>query len=372
MKTATRSSAPATTRRVTYYDTIVIGGGQAGLALGYHLARHDLDFVILDAGSRVGDSWRRRWDSLRLFTPARYSGLPGMAFPDSPMHLPDKDQVGDYFERYAERFDLPVRLNTQVTSLDAVGNEFVLETSAGVFEARNIVVATGPFQRPRVPALATQLRSDIHQLHSSAYHNPFELPAGDVLVVGAGNSGAQIALELSRVRNVTLAGRDIGRLPRTILGADVFRWLWPVFRHLHRGTWLGRRLRDRTRSNDPLIGITPADFARQGVRRVGRVNEVRDGLPYVDGETIDVKTVIWATGYAPDFSWIGLPVVDPSGAPRHARGVTEVEGLYFLGLRFQYRQSSALIGGVAADAEFVAADIAGRSLAAEPPARSPM
>jgi putative flavoprotein involved in K+ transport len=356
---------------VRCYDTIVIGGGQAGLAVGYHLAKDGVDFVILDAGSRVGNSWRLRWDSLRLFTPARYSGLPGMDFPESPMHLPDKDQVGDYFERYAERFELPIRLNARVTSLAAVGKEFVLETSAGVFEAKNVVVATGPFQRPRVPALATQLRNDIHQLHSSAYQNPFELPAGEVLVVGAGNSGAQIALELSRVRNVTLAGRDIGRLPRRILGADVFRWLWPVFQRLNLDTWLGRRLRNRTRSGDPLIGITPADFAEHGVRRVGRVTEVRDGLPWVAGEAVDAKTVIWATGYAPDFTWIQLPVLGPNGAPRHARGVAEVAGLYFLGLRFQYRQSSALIGGVDGDAQFVAADIARRCQTADQTA-SPM
>jgi putative flavoprotein involved in K+ transport len=346
---------------VARFDTVVIGGGQAGLAVGYYLAEHDVDFAIVDAGSRMGDSWRRRWDSLRLFTPARYSGLPGMPFPDSPAHLPDKDQVADYFERYAERFDLPVRLNTEVSSLGAIGNEFVLQTNAGALEAKNVVVATGPFQRPRVPELAARLSGDIRQLHSSAYRNPLELPPGEVLVVGAGNSGAQIALEISRVRSVTLAGREIGRLPRTILGADVFTWVWPVFRHLNLGTWLGRRLRDRGRSADPLIGITQADFASHGIRRVGRITEVREGLPVVGGEPVDVKTVVWATGYAPDFSWIHLPVLEPSGAPRHTRGVTAVEGLYFLGLRFQYRQSSALIGGVGADAEFIADDIARRS-----------
>lgn len=366
MQPATISAVPPTAGRVTRYDTIVIGGGQAGLAVGYHLAKHDLDFVILDAGSRVGDSWRLRWDSLRLFTPARYSSLPGMAFPDVPAHMPDKDQVADYLERYAERFDLPVRSNTQVTSLAAVGNEFVLETNAGTFEAKHVVVATGPFQRPRVPEFATRLRTDIHQIHSSAYCNPFNLPPGDVLVVGAGNSGAQIALELSQVRNVALAGPETGYLPRTILGADVFHWLWPLFRHLHLGTWLGRRLRDRARSADPLIGITAADFAAHGVRRVGRVTEVRNGLPYASDGALDVKTVIWATGYVPDFSWIRIPVLDTGGAPRHARGVTTVAGLYFLGLRFQYRQSSALIGGVDADAQFVAGEIAARSWRADP------
>jgi putative flavoprotein involved in K+ transport len=368
MTTAATSGVSSTAKRVTCYETIVVGGGQAGLAIGYHLAARGLDFVILDAAPRLGDSWRRRWDSLRLFTPARYSSLPGMAFPDSPSHLPDKDQVADYLERYAERFELPVRLHTQVTSLDRVGTDFVLETSAGIFEAKNVVVATGPFQRPKIPGFATELRSDVVQLHSSSYRNPFELPIGDVLVVGAGNSGAQIALELSRVRNVTLAGRDIGRLPRTILGADVFSWLWPAFRRLHLDTSIGRRLRRRSRSSDPLIGINPRDFAAHGVRRVGPVTEVRDGLPHVDGAAIDVKTVIWATGFAPDFSWIRPPALGPDGAPRQVRGVSAVEGLYFLGQRFQYRQSSALIGGVGVDAEFIAGDVARRTSAAEPAA----
>jgi putative flavoprotein involved in K+ transport len=345
---------------VTWYDTIVIGGGQAGLAAGYHLARRDVDFTILDAGNRAGSSWRNRWDSLRLFTPARYSGLPGMAFPAAPGHLPDKDEVADYLERYAERFDLPVRSNMPVTSLRRDGNEFVLEAGGAVLTAGNVVVATGPFQQPRTPALAAQLRADIRQLHSRDYRNPSQLPPGAVLVVGAGNSGAQIALELSVFRDVTLAGRDIPRLPRKVLGADVFRWVWPAFRRFTLNTRLGRRLRERSRSGDPLIGIGPRDFAAHGIRRVGRVTEVRDGLPWAEGAPLDVASVVWATGFAPDYRWIEIPAFNPDGAPRHARGVTEVPGLYFVGLRFQYRQSSALIGGVGEDADFIAGEIVRR------------
>jgi len=346
--------------RVLRYDTIVIGGGQAGLAVGHHLAKRDIDFVILDGAPRVGDSWRHRWDSLRLFTPARYSGLPGMPFPAAPEHFPDKDQVADYLERYAERFDLPVRTSTHVSALRRGGADFVLDTSEAQFTARNVVVATGPFQRPRVPPMAKQLRADIHQLHSHAYRNPFELPEGDVLVVGAGNSGAQIALELSRSRMVTLAGRDIARLPRTLLGADIFRWVWPVFGRLHLGTRLGRRLRDRTRAGDPLIGGAPRDFAAHGIRRVGRVTEVRDGLPYAGDGVVSARVVLWATGYAPDVGWIQLPGTQGNGVPGHERGVAQPPGLYFVGLRFLYRQSSALLGGVGEDAAFIAADIAGR------------
>ena len=180
--------------RVERFETVVIGAGQAGLAVGYHLAAQDADFVILDAGSRVGDVWRQRWDSLRLFTPAAYSGLPGMHFPAPPSHLPDKDEVADYLERYADRFDLPIRLESRVESLERRGDLYVITTNDRVFEAENVVVATGPFQRPKIPALAARLSPDIHQMHSSQYRSPFDLPDGPALVVGAGNSGAQIPL----------------------------------------------------------------------------------------------------------------------------------------------------------------------------------
>lgn len=354
---ASEAITPPATRRVRWYDTIIVGGGQAGLAVGHHLARHDVDFVILDGGRRIGDSWRNRWDSLRLFTPARYSGLPGMPFPDAPAHFPDKDQVGDYLERYVERFDLPVLLETAVTRLERDGSGFLLHTSRGVFAANNVVVATGPLHRPRVPAMSSRLGAHVHQLHSRDYRSPFDLPDGPVLVVGAGNSGAQIALELSRFHNVTLAGRDVRRLPRRILGLDVFHWIWPLFRHLTLGTRLGRGLRRRVDATDPLIGVAVGDFASHGIRRLGRVDDVREGLPYVAGETVDVRTVIWATGFTPDFGWVDVPVFGADGTPRHRRGVTDVPGLYFVGLRFQYRQSSALIGGVGQDAEFLAGQI---------------
>lgn len=353
-----REPAPARTQR---RDTIVIGGGQAGLAVGYHLAQRGVDFVVLEAGARIGDSWRRRWDSLRLFTPARHSGLPGMRFPAAPGHLPDKDQVADYLERYADACGIPVRTGTRVEALWQDGTDFVIDAGPDRFVARNVVVATGPFQRPRVPALASQLRSDIHQLHSHDYRNPGQLPDGDVLVVGAGNSGAQIALELARSRKVVLAGESAGSLPRTILGADVFQWLWPVFRCLHLGTWAGRRLRERSRAGDPLIGIGRRDFAANGVRRVGRVGAVQHGLPCVGGEVLDVRVVLWATGFAPDFGWIHLPAFGADGMPRHRRGVARPAGLYFVGQRFLFRQSSALLGGVGDDAAFVAGQIADRA-----------
>jgi putative flavoprotein involved in K+ transport len=347
--------------RIERVDTIVVGGGQAGLATGYQLAKRDVDFVILDAGSRVGDAWRRRWDSLRLFTPAAYSGLPGMCFPASPSHLPDKDEVADYLERYAERFDLPIRHDARVESLSWSGERYVLRAGGTTYEAGDVVVATGPFQRPRVPDVAARLSPAIHQLHSSEYGGPFDLPEGDALVVGAGNSGAQIAMELARFRDVRLAGSETGQLPRRLLGRDIYDWIWPVLTRLTLDTRAGRRLQQRTRRGDPLVGIRAADIIASGVTRVGRVTGERGGRPVCDDEPIDARVVVWCTGFAPDYSWIELPVLDAGGAPRQRRGVVvEWPGLYFVGLRFQHRMTSALLGGVAADAEYVATLIAER------------
>jgi putative flavoprotein involved in K+ transport len=351
--------------RVERFDTLVVGAGQAGLAVGHQLAGHDADFAILSNESRVGDNWRRRWDSLRLFTPASHSGLPGMPFPAPPAHLPDKEEVADYLERYAERFDLPVRPDTSVDALGWDGTRYVLSARGARLEADNVIVATGPFQRPRVPDVAARLDGGIHQLHSSEYRNPWMLPDGPVLVVGAGNSGAQIALELARFRKVWLAGRDTGHLPRRLLGRDLFDWVWPVATRATADTRLGRRMRARTlRSGDALIGIPEQELASAGVVRVGRLEAERGGLPVCGTEVLEPRVIVWCTGFAPDYSWIDLPfpVLDATGHPRHARGVSlDAPGLYFVGLRFQHRLTSSLIGGVGADAAFVAAHVLRRS-----------
>ncbi|AHG93462.1 potassium uptake protein (plasmid) [Gemmatirosa kalamazoonensis] len=345
--------------RVERYETLVIGGGQAGLAVGHHLAARDADFVILDAERRTGDAWRRRWDSLRLFTPAAYSGLPGMVFPAPPTHLPDKDEVADYMERYAERFDLPIRHATRVESLAWDGDRYVAYAGDTRFEADHVVVATGPFQRPVVPNVSTRLSPGIHQLHSSQYRSPFDLPDGPVLVVGAGNSGAQIALELARFRKVWLAGRDTGHLPRRLLGRDLFDWIWPMMTRATLDTRLGRRLRARARSGgDALIGIPERALVDAGVTRVGRVTDERGGLPVCEGTVLDPRVVVWCTGFLPDYDWIDLPICDEDGRPRHRRGVaTDAPGLYFVGLRFQHRMTSSLVGGVGADAAYVAQQV---------------
>jgi len=357
------TAAPRSNGRVERFDTIVVGGGQAGLSVGYHLQQHDVDFVIVDAQQRVGDVWRNRWDSLRLFTPAKYSGLPGMPFPACSGHLPDKDEVADYLERYSERFDLPVRSGTRAESLAHDRERWVLRTSRGTLEADNVVVATGPFQRPKVPAVAALLDRGIQQRHSSDYRSPFELPDGPVLVVGAGNSGAQIALELARHRPVWLAGRDTGHLPRRLLGRDLFDWIWPAARRLTVETRIGRRMRRSIRGGgDALIGIPERVLVDAGVRRVGRVEEARDGFPVVDGAPIRPSAIVWCTGFTADYSWIDAPVFDEHGWPRHRRGVAaDAAGLYFLGQRFQYRLTSSLVGGVGDDAAFVADEVVRRA-----------
>ncbi|MFL5613069.1 MAG: flavin-containing monooxygenase [Gemmatimonadaceae bacterium] len=344
--------------RVERYETAVVGGGQSGLAVGYHLSARDVDFTILGDEQRVGDNWRERWDSLRLFTPARYSGLPGMPFPATPSHLADKEEVADYLERYAERFDLPVQLDTRVSRLTWNGELFHIDMdrSATVIEAENVIVATGAFQRPRVPAVSRRLSPAIHQLHSSEYRNPFELPDGQVLVVGAGNSGAQIALELSQSRKVWLAGRDTGHMPRRLLGRDVFDWLWPVMRRATTATRLGQRMRRSIQSSaDALIGIPERTLREAGVTRVERLENERDGMPLCGDVVLEPSVIVWCTGFSPDYSWIDLPVFGADGFPRHERGiVAEAPGLYFLGLRFQHRLNSSLLGGVGDDAKFIA------------------
>ena len=342
------------------YDTLVIGASQAGLAAGYYLQRAGARFALLDAGEEIGAAWKQRWDSLRLFTPARYDSLPGMPFPGERYSLPTKDEVGEYLKAYAKRFDLPVRLNTRVSSLRRDGNAYVITSANGEsLRARSIIVATGANQQPRVPAFAAGLRSGIAQIHSSGYRRPSQLPPGGVLVVGAGNSGAQIALELAESgRNVVLSGPDTGSLPRRLLGRDIYDWLWPTLMRPSVDTALGRRLmRGKLFAGDPLIGMSASSLAQPNLKRAGRTIGVRDGLPLLDDGTIaaEINTVVWCTGFRPDFSWIELPVLGLDGYPVHRRGLAaDAPGLAFLGMRYQYRVGSALLGGVGEDAAYVA------------------
>jgi putative flavoprotein involved in K+ transport len=355
-----------TTERV---ETIVIGGGQAGLTVGYELARRGRQLAILDASERVGDTWRRRWDSLRLFTPARYDGLPGMRFPAPAHSFPSKDEMADYLETYAARFDLPVRTGVRVDRLSRNGTGFVATSGARRFEADNVVVAMSSWQRPRVPRFAAELDPEIVQLHSAHYRNPDQLREGDLLLVGAGNSGAEIALDAAGGRRVWLAGRDVGHVPFRIESL-AGRLLVPIVlrgvfhRLLTVRTPMGRKKRAEALSHGlPLVRTKPADLTATGIQRVPRVAGVRDGRPELeDGRVLDVANVVWCTGYDPDFEWIDLPGVAKDDPTTDRGVVTDHPGLYFVGLLFLYSVSSAMVHGLERDAEYVAEHIAARSV----------
>jgi putative flavoprotein involved in K+ transport len=338
-----------------HIDTVVVGGGQAGLAMGYFLAQQERDFLILDAGDRVGDTWRNRWDSLRLFTPAFHSGLPGMPFPAPGCSFPTKDETADYLETYARTFDLPLRLGRRVESLSPHDDGYLVGAGCERYLAEHVVVSTGPYHHPNIPGFAAGLDPAIVQLHSSAYHNPRQLPEGDVLVVGAGNSGAEIAVELAASRRTYLSGRDTGHLPVSLIHNRLSLWLADHVFTID--TRLGRKMSEAMeRRGDPLVRLKAKDIAAAGVERVPRVTGIVGGKPRrADGRSLNVAVVVWATGFRPDFGWIKLPIFDDAGDPIHHRGVVDAaRGLYFLGLPFQYTPTSTHVGGVGKDARHVA------------------
>lgn len=349
-------------------STIVIGAGQAGLSVGYHLAKRGVPFVIFDAGSRIGDPWRRRWDSLRLFTPAAYSGLHGMPFPAHPNYFPTKDEMGDYLEGYAKKFDLPVRLGMRVDRLTRQNGRFLVTAGNQRFEADNVVVAMASYQQPKVPDFAGELDSEIIQMHSADYRSPSQLCAGDVLLVGAGNSGSEIAMELSRSHRVWMSGRDTGHIPFRIQtwAARVF-FMPLVLRFIfHRvltiRTFVGRAARRKMlHAGGPLIRVKPNDLTAAGVQRTPRMTGVDGGKPVLeDGRVLEVSNVIWCTGFHPGFSWIDLPI-HGDHEPKHKGGMVESEpGLFFVGLHFLYSVSSTMIQGVGRDAERIVKAICAR------------
>jgi putative flavoprotein involved in K+ transport len=351
-----------------HVETLVIGGSQAGLATGYYLRRRGLPFVIVDENERVGGAWRKRWDSLRLFTPTRYDGLPGMPFPGPSSMYPTKDETANYLEAYAHEFDLPVRTAVRVDRLSVAAGRFEASCGEEILSAANVVVATGAFHHPRIPAFAASLNDGISQIHSSEYRNRFQLREGAVLVVGAGNSGAEIAMELAAHHRVWLSGPDTGEEP-TRAGSLPDRFftpiMWLIATRLTVRTWLGRRLRDHFLDPPhgiPLGRVRRKDLIAAGIERVGKTTGIRDGYPRLeDGRVLELSNVIWCTGYKPDFRWIDLALPIRHGYPIQDRGVVEsVPGLYFMGLLFQYSLSSALLGGVGRDAQHVVDHLASR------------
>jgi putative flavoprotein involved in K+ transport len=361
----TRRDAASSSKRTEEFDTVVIGGGQAGLAVGYYLKKRGRSFVILDANDQIGGSWRTRtWNSLRLFTPARYDGLPGWGYPGPGWSYPTAKELADYLEAYALRFELPVRSATAVKRLAKEGERYVVDCGERRFVADSVVVATGFYGTPSVPDFASELDPRIVQMHSSEYRDPSQLRPGGVLLVGAGNSGADIGMEVSATHRIWLSGRDKGQVPVRIESRKarvVLPILWFVASHvLTVKTPIGRKVRPHVLAEgSPLIRVKSEDLLAAGVERVSKTVGVLDGLPALeDGRVMDVANVIWCTGFRQDFSWIDVPVFGDDTQPMQERGATSEPGLYFVGLDFLYSFTSENVGGVGRDARHIARRIA--------------
>lgn len=342
-------------------DTVVVGGGQAGLAVGYWLAKEGRDFLILDQNGRAGDAWRQRWDTLRLFTPAKYDGLPGSPFPGDRLAFPTKDQLADYLEDYVRRFDLPFVPGIRVDEITRDGEAFTVKAADRTWHARNVVIATGGHRIPKRPHFAEELDPAILQLHSQEYKNPGQLQEGPVLVVGLGNSGAEIALEVGSTHPTQLAGKPSAEMPMRH-GRTAARFALPVVRFLglhvlNLNTPIGRKAAPGFKSMAaPLIRTKTKDLVAAGVRLAPRLAGVSAGRPVLaDGTGVEAANVIWCTGYHEDYSWVKLPVFDPHGEPRQTRGVAhDVPGVFFIGQEFLFAAASATLPGVGRDARYLA------------------
>jgi putative flavoprotein involved in K+ transport len=353
-------------------EVAVVGAGQAGLAIGSFLRREGRRFAILERAAEIAPAWRERWDSLTLFTPRHYSGLPGLPLPGDPDGYPTRDEVIAYLERYAETFDFPIELKSEVWKLERGDDgRFRLVLDDRAITADEVVVATGPFQTPYVPKLAQGLNPNVFQTHAVGYRRPDEVPHRTVLVVGGGNTGFQIAKELSATHELVLSiGSRQTPLPQRLLGRDLFWWLTKAgILDKTVESRLGRKLSTR----ETLIGSSPRELKkRYGVELKPRVADA-DGhrVRFQDGSELAVGAVIWGTGYRPDYSWIKLQIFDTDGRLRHRRGVTDVPGLYFVGLTWQHTRGSALIGWVKDDAEFIAERIAAHQESQARPSERP-
>jgi putative flavoprotein involved in K+ transport len=349
-------TAAAPSLATQHREVVVIGGGQAGLAIGYDLAEQGRRFTILEAAGEPAAAWQTRWDSLRLFTPVRYDSLPGRAFPGAPDSYPGRDDVVAYLTDYARQFELPVEYDSRVRSVRASDVGFVVETEGRTYEADQVVVATGPFQVPFVPSISERLDDSVVQLHSSDYRSPEQLPDGLVLVAGGGNTGFQIAAELAGSREVHLAvGTRQTPLPQRIAGRDLFRYLEATGLM---GKTVTSRIGQRIKDRETLIGSSPRAARKQGIQMRARATAA-DGakVAFADGTDVTVSAVVWATGFTFDHSFVELPVFDDRGAVAHGRGVTAVRGAYFLGLPWQHTRGSALLGWVKDAAHYIACAI---------------
>lgn len=347
--------------KTQYVETIIIGGGQAGLYVGYGLAKKRKSFLILDANHRIGDAWRNRWDTLKLFTPAFLNGLDGMPFPGNGHRFISKDEMADYLETYAKKFKLPVLTSMKVDHVSKQGSNFIIRSGDQYFEAKYVVVAMTNYQYPKIPAFAKEIDPSINQVHSKEYRNSTQLKSGSVLIVGAGNSGADIALDVVKKFKTWISGNEVGHIPfrieTTLARYLLIRLVRFVGHHvLTIKTPLGRKIRPKVLvSAGPLVRVKPKDLLDAGIERVPKVVGVQSGLPLLENnKVLEVQNIIWCTGYHPGFSWIDLPVLDEREEPLHTRGVVDkVPGLYFVGLNFLYAMTSDTITGMKRDARYI-------------------
>ena len=337
------------------YDFVVVGAGQAGLSISYHLKSAGFNFLMVDADDEIGSSWLKRWDSLTLFTPSQYNGLPGLPFPMKAGLYPNKQAVADYLKSYVDAFSLPIRLNCQVKQMTKVDGRYLIETNNEQIQADNVIVATGPFHTPNIPACHNQIDSRIVQLHSSEYKNTEQLNVGDTVVVGAGDSGVQILSEIADTgRNVYFSGQSRAMfLPQEIFGKTLWWWLSKLgILGLNKYSWLGNKL---SKATQPIIGTNLKQIlAKSNVGIVGRTLGVKgDTIEFEHAALNSIKNIVWATGFKPDFNWIADIELDESGYPENYRGVSNQKGLYFIGLPWLHTRASATLGGVALDAEYL-------------------
>lgn len=341
------------------YETVIIGAGQAGLAIGYYLKRLNQSFFLLDRNQNVGDEWRKRYDSLRLFTPRMYSALPGLPLEGDPHGFPVKDEIARYLKRYAELFELPIQRQTDVKIVRKTKDRFYIQTDNQSYEAENIIVASGPFMKPCMPDFSQNLSADILQLHSSQYKNSADLKEGNVLVVGGGNSGAQIAVELANEKETYLSiSKKLRFLPLKIGSKSFFWWLDKTgILNAPRDSWVAKKIRS---SGDPIFGSELKNALASGtvIRKSRTVGGSGIAIQFQDHTALDVQNIIWSTGFVSDYRWLEIEgVLNCEGRPIHQRGVTQIDGLYFLGLPWQYRRGSALLQGVGEDARYIAEHI---------------
>lgn len=340
-------------------DAIIVGAGQAGLAIGYYLKQERYNFLLLDAGNRIGDSWRKRYDSLQLFTPRSYSSLPGMALIGEENGFPYKDEIANYLEKYAQHFQFPVQLQTEVLKIRKQQDIFELHTPTEILQSKNVIIASGGFQKPFIPLFSQRLSSNVFQIHSSQYKSPLQIPKEKVLVVGGGNSGMQIAVELAKTHEVTMSiSHPLTFLPLHFFRKSIFNWLEKMgllYAEINtkRGRWFQKK-------KDPIFGFEGKELIRNGAIKLQEkvISASENKIMFQNGDTYSAQSIIWSTGFIQDYTWIEIEkAVDEDGFPNHTKGISPVRGLYYIGLPWQSQRGSALICGVGKDAAYLISEI---------------